>query len=178
MGARPNAGSSPRTNRSTSPRVSSSSSKRAVDRVTAGGLTAQAVAELVGGRLLGDGAVTIRTVRPLDRAGPEALSFAISNRYAEELRASRAGAVLVPDALAEAEPGPRTRIVVRDPYAALTRVMGVLFPPAPAAPGVDPTVRIGPGSVLGAGVRLGPFVVLGRSVRLGDRCQVAEGVSL
>jgi UDP-3-O-[3-hydroxymyristoyl] glucosamine N-acyltransferase len=146
--------------------------------VTAGGLTAQAVAELVGGRLLGDGAVTIRTVRPLDRAGPEALSFAISNRYAEELRASRAGAVLVPDALADAEPGPRTRIVVRDPYAALTRVMGVLFPPAPAAPGVDATARIGPGSILGADVRLGAFVVLGQGVRLGDRCQLAEGVSL
>ena len=146
--------------------------------MTAGGLTAQAVADLVGGRLLGDGAVTIRTVRPLDRAGPEALSFAISNRYAEELRASRAGAVLVPDALADAEPGPRTRIVVRDPYAALTRVMGVLFPSAPATPGVDATARIGPGSVLGADVRLGAFVVLGRGVRLGDRCQLAEGVSL
>jgi UDP-3-O-[3-hydroxymyristoyl] glucosamine N-acyltransferase len=146
--------------------------------VTAGGLTAQAVADLVGGRLLGDGAVTIRTVRPLDRAGPEALSFAISTRYAEELRASRAGAVLVPDALAEAEPGPRTRIVVRDPYAALTRVMGILFPSASVKPGVDATARIGPGSVLGTDVRLGPFVVLGRGVRLGDRCQLAEGVSL
>jgi UDP-3-O-[3-hydroxymyristoyl] glucosamine N-acyltransferase len=146
--------------------------------VTAEGLTAQAVAELVGGRLLGDGAVTIRTVRPLDRAGPEALSFAISSRYAEELRASRAGAVLVPDALASAEPGPRTRIVVRDPYAALTRVMGVLFPAPPARPGVDATARVGPGCILGADVQLGPFVVLGRGVRLGDRCRLAEGVSL
>jgi len=146
--------------------------------VTAEGLTAQAVAELVGGRLLGDGAVTIRTVRPLDRAGPEALSFAISSRYAEELRASRAGAVLVPDALANAEPGPRTRIVVRDPYAALTRVMGVLFPAPPPRPGVDATVRVGPGCVLGAEVQVGPFVVLGRGVRLGDRCRLAEGVSL
>jgi UDP-3-O-[3-hydroxymyristoyl] glucosamine N-acyltransferase len=146
--------------------------------VSAEGLTAQAVAELVGGRLLGDGAVTIRTVRPLDRAGPEALSFAISSRYAEELRASRAGAVLVPDALANAEPGPRTRIVVRDPYAALTRVMGILFPAPPARPGVDATTRVGPGCILGTDVQLGPFVVLGRGVRLGDRCRLAEGVSL
>jgi UDP-3-O-[3-hydroxymyristoyl] glucosamine N-acyltransferase len=146
--------------------------------VTAEGLTAQAVAELVGGRLLGVGAVTIRTVRPLDRAGPEALSFAISSRYAEELRASRAGAVLVPDALAEAEQGPRTRIVVPDPYAALTRVMGVLFPAPRARPGVDATARVGPGCLLGTDIQVGPFVVLGRGVRLGDRCQLAEGVSL
>ena len=144
----------------------------------AGALTAQAVAELVGGRLLGDGAVTIRAIRPLDRAGPEALSFAISSRYAEELRASRAGAVLVPDALANAEPGPRTRIVVQDPYAALARVMDALFPAVPPSPGVDPTARIGPGCILGTDVQLGPFVVLGRGVHLGARCRLAEGVSL
>ncbi len=144
----------------------------------AGALTAQAVAELVGGRLLGDGAVTIRAIRPLDRAGPEALSFAISSRYAAELRASQAGAVLVPDALADAEPGPRTRIVVRDPYAALARVMDALFPAAPPSPGVDATARLGPGCVLAADVQLGPFVVLGRGVRVGARCRLAEGVSL
>jgi len=40
--------------------------------VTSGGLTAQAVADLVGGRLLGDGGVRISTVRPLDSAGPDA----------------------------------------------------------------------------------------------------------
>ena len=141
------------------------------------GLTAQAVADLVGGRLLGDGGVVLRAVRPLDRAGPEALSLAISSRYAEQLKTSRAGVVLVPDALAGAE-GPATRIIVRDPYAALVRAMGALFPPAAIVPGVDVTARLGAGCVLGADVAIGPFSVLGRGVHLGDRCQVAEGVSL
>jgi UDP-3-O-[3-hydroxymyristoyl] glucosamine N-acyltransferase len=146
--------------------------------VTAAGLTAQAVADLVGGRLLGDGAVVVRSVRALDQAGPEAISLAVSARYAEELRASRAGTVLVPDALAEAPEGSRARIVVRDPYAALVQVIGALYPPSSAQPGVDSTARLGAGCVLGEGVSVGPFVVLGRGVRLGDRCQVAEGVSL
>lgn len=145
--------------------------------MTPASLTAQAVADLVGGRLLGDGTVVVRTVRALGSAGPEAISLAVSKRYADELRASRAGAVLVPDALAEAE-GPPARIVVRDPYAALVRVIGALFPPVAAPPGVDPTARLGAGCVLGQGVSVGPFVVLGRGVRLGDRCQLAEGVSL
>ena len=141
------------------------------------GLTAQAVADLVGGRLLGDGGVVLHAVRPLDRAGPEALSLAISPQYAEQLTASRAGAVLLPDALAGLG-GPATRIIVRDPYAALVRAMGALFPPAAFVPGVDATARIGAGCVLGADVAIGPFSVLGRGVHLGDRCQVAEGVSL
>lgn len=141
-------------------------------------LTAQAVAELVGGRLLGDGAVVIRMVRPLGRAGPDALSLAVSPRYADELRASEAGAVLVPEGLAEPPVGSRARIVVRDPYAALARVIPILFPPPPARPGIDPTARLGAGCVLGEGVSVGPFTVLGRGVRLGDRCRLAEGVSL
>jgi UDP-3-O-[3-hydroxymyristoyl] glucosamine N-acyltransferase len=141
-------------------------------------MTAQAVADLVGGRLLGDGGVVLLSVRPLDRAGPEALSLAVSRRYADQLRMSHAGAVLVSDELAAVEGGPPARIVVRDPYAALVRAIGALFPPAEVAPGVDQTARIGPGCVLGADVTIGPFVVLGRNVRLGDRCRVAEGVSL
>ena len=146
--------------------------------MTQAGLTAQAVADLVGGRLLGDGTVVVRSVRALATAGPEAVSLAVSTRYAEELRISRAGLVLVPEALAESPEGPRARVVVGDPYAALVRVMGELFPPEAPAPGVDPTARLGPGCVLGAGVSVGPFVVLGRGVRLGDRCRLAEGVSL
>lgn len=142
------------------------------------GLTAQAVADLVGGRLLGDGTVTVSAVRALDRAGPDTISLAVSPRYAEALRRSRAGAVLVPPALAETPDGPAARIVVPDPYAALVRVMAALAPAAEVAPGIDPSARIGPGCVLGPDVTLGPFVVLGRDVRLGARVRLAEGVSL
>lgn len=146
--------------------------------MTPAGLTAQAVAELVGGRLLGDGTVVVRAVRALDRAGPDAISLAVSARYAGELQASQAGAVLVPEALAQPPAGARARIVVGDPYLALVRVIGALFPPVIPPPGVDPTARLGPGCVLGQDVTVGPFVVLGRAVRLGDRCRLAEGVSL
>lgn len=140
-------------------------------------MTAQAVADLVGGRLLGDGGVVLLSVRPLDRAGPEALSLAVSRRYADQLRVSHAGAVLVPNELAGVEGGP-PKIVVGDPYAALVRAIGALFPPAETMPGIDQTARIGPGCVIGADVSVGPFAVLGRNVRLGDRCRLAEGVSL
>jgi UDP-3-O-[3-hydroxymyristoyl] glucosamine N-acyltransferase len=146
--------------------------------VTSAGLTAQAVADLVGGRLLGDGTVVLRTIRALDSAGPEAISLAVSPKYAEQLRECRAGLVLVPAELADLAGGPRTRVVVPDPYAAMVRVMGALFPPAAAGPGVDATARLGAGVVLGDGVSIGPYVVVGRDVRLGDRCVVAEGVSL
>ena len=146
--------------------------------MTTGTLTAQAVADLVGGRLLGDGAVPISAVRPLDKAGPDALSLAVSARYAAELGSSRAGAVLVPEALAGGGSGARALIVVPDPYAALVRVVRALFPEEPPPRGIDPTARIGPGSELGSDVSIGPYVVLGRNVRLGARSRLAQHVTL
>lgn len=133
---------------------------------------------MVGGRLLGDGEVRISTVGSLGRAGPDALSFAVSGRYAADLDNSRAGAVLVPEALATSTTGPRTRIVVPDPYRALVRVLHALYPSEAPEVGIDPTVRVGAGTVLGPDVSIGPFAVLGRNVRLGARCRLAEGVSL
>jgi UDP-3-O-[3-hydroxymyristoyl] glucosamine N-acyltransferase len=41
-------------------------------------LSAQAVAELVGGRLFGDGGVELEELAPLDRAGAHALTFLVS----------------------------------------------------------------------------------------------------
>ncbi len=146
--------------------------------MTSEGLTAQAVADLVGGRLLGDGGVLLTSVGPLDRAGPGTLSLAVSPRYAGALKFSRAGAVLVPPALADSAVGPAARIVVGDPYGAIVLVIRRLFPAAEAPPGIDPTARIGPGCELGADIALGPFVILGRGVRLGDRCRLSEGVSI
>jgi UDP-3-O-[3-hydroxymyristoyl] glucosamine N-acyltransferase len=146
--------------------------------VTGSSLTAQAVADLVGGRLLGDGEVRIDAVRPLDRAGPDALSFAISSRYATDLSSSRAGAVLITEELAGGASGPRARIVVRDPYQALVQVIHALFPDGRSEAGVDPTARMGTGTTLGAGVALGAYVVLGRGVRVGARTRLAEHVSL
>lgn len=132
-------------------------------------LSAQAVADLVGGRLLGDGAVVLRTVAPLDRAGPESLSLAVSRAYIDALRVTRAGAVLVPEMLATVADGPSVRIVVEDPARALTRAMQELYflPPRPA--GVDPTARIGRGVRLGPDVCLEAYAVIGDGAQLGAR---------
>ncbi|HEY7503413.1 MAG TPA: UDP-3-O-(3-hydroxymyristoyl)glucosamine N-acyltransferase [Gemmatimonadales bacterium] len=146
--------------------------------MTSAGLTAQAVADLVGGRLLGDGGAVVSSVGPIDRAGPGSLTMAVSPRYAAALAGSAASAVLVPPALADAAAGPAARVVVPDPYGAMIRVIRRLFPAAEPPPGVDPTARIGPGALLGAQVTIGPQAVLGAGVRLGDRCRLGPGVVL
>ncbi len=141
-------------------------------------LTAQAVAELVSGRLVGDGTRLLTAVGPLDGADGGMLSFLTSARYLQAFRASTAGAVLL-RAEHEAEPeGPAVRIVVPDPHAALTCVLVAMFPKARPAPGIDATARIGAGTILGLDVSIGAHAVVGRDVVLGSRVRLGAGVVL
>jgi UDP-3-O-[3-hydroxymyristoyl] glucosamine N-acyltransferase len=86
--------------------------------------------------------------------------------------------VLIPEDLAGGASGPRTRIIVRDPYEALVRVIRKLFPEDQPDPGIDSTACIGAGTVLGAEVSIGAYAVLGRGVRLGARTRVAHHASI
>ena len=138
-------------------------------------LTAAEVAALIGGELVGEGAVPLSGVAPLDRAGPGDLSFLASGKYLPEFQQSRAGAVLCRAEHRAAEPGPSTRIVVPDPHRALLLVVGSLYPPPPRRPAVHATAVVEPGAVLGADVTLGPYVVVGPGARLGDRVTIMAG---
>jgi UDP-3-O-[3-hydroxymyristoyl] glucosamine N-acyltransferase len=153
-------------------------------------LTAGQVADLAGGKLVGNGDTLIAGVAPLHRAGPGDLSFLATPRYLAAFRESKAGAVLVaPDFQGETE-GPATRIVVESPHGALTRVLEKLAPGAPPAWGVHGSAKVGPGArwsgriavaegvVIGPDARLGtdcvlgPQVVIGAGARLGDGCRI------
>ncbi len=141
-------------------------------------LTAQAVADLVGGRLLGEGETPLTGVGPIDRAGAGLLTFLSSAKYLPEFRASRAAAVLVPQEFADEPLGPRTRIVVDDPHRALRETLLALAPePVPSA-GIHPTATIGRGTSLGQDVTIGPHAILGENVRLGARSRLGAGVVL
>lgn len=139
-------------------------------------LTAQAVADLVGGRLFGDGNVTLRSVGALDRAGPDTLSFLASVRFRPAFGSSQAGAVLITPEMANEPGGPATRIVVPKPQEALQALLPVLYPPVTVRPGIDSSVRIGRGAKLGEGLTLGPFVVIGAGAEIGDGSVLETGV--
>ncbi len=141
-------------------------------------LTAQAVADLVGGRLLGNGALPLTAVGPLDRADGGTLSFLSGARYLGMFHRSSAGAVLLRDEHAAESDGPATRIVVDDPGQAILRVVPLLFPEEAPVWGVDPTAVIGQGTSWDGEVSIGAHAVLGRNVRLGARCRIGPGVVL
>lgn len=112
---------------------------------------------------------------PLDRAGPDDLSFLHSGRYLAAFRASRAGAALVSQEFAGERGGPTVRVIVPDMAVALAQAAEAFSPPAEPRRGVDPAARVAPDAVVGPECFVGPFVVVGDGARIGARTIVEAG---
>jgi UDP-3-O-[3-hydroxymyristoyl] glucosamine N-acyltransferase len=157
-------------------------------------LSADALAEMLGARRVGDGGVELRRPATLATAGPGDLGFLANPAYRDQLRTTRASAVIVAEDALEA--CPCTALVVDDPYLAWSRALDRFAPSNDAVPGVherafvdpaaevDPTAEIGPMAVIEAGARIGPGAVVGpgcviaRGARLAERVRLVANVTI
>lgn len=163
--------------------------------MTAGGATPTSLgklAELAGGQVRGNADLLISGVAPLDRAGPDELSFLANPKYRGRLDSTGAGAIIVHPSLDGAVD--RSLLLHANPYLAFARILThfhpVSAPPAGVQAGavVDPsaevaaTASIAAGCVVGAGVKIGAGTVLHPNVTvypgaaIGDLCIVHAGV--
>ena len=162
--------------------------------------TVEQLAELVRGRLVGDGSVPIRSARPVAEAGPGDITFIENDRFAKLLRGSAASAAIVGPHFSlgrnEAEQ-PLAVIEVDDPMAAFlavrshltgeskTRWTGI-HPQAWVAPtakidanvAIYPFVYVGDGAVVGEGTTLRPGAVVSEGCKLGRDCIVHSNAVL
>jgi len=133
------------------------------------------IVELVGGRYTGPADRFISGVNTLADAGADQLSFLSNPRYASQLAATRAGAILV----AEDLPGDDPRYVrVANPYLAWARVIERWFVPRPPLTGISPQASISPTARLGANVAVGAFTTIGDDVVVGDGTTIYSNVAV
>ena len=132
--------------------------------------------------LRGEGSLTISGVGTLAAATPAQLSFLANPRYRGELRACRAGAVVLrADDAAEC---PGAALIAADPYVAFAKIAAIFDVPPAAAPGahatavvapdasIDPSASIGPFCVVEAGAVIGPGATIGSHCVIGPDCRV------
>ncbi|MBV8380156.1 MAG: UDP-3-O-(3-hydroxymyristoyl)glucosamine N-acyltransferase [Paucibacter sp.] len=156
------------------------------------------IAAALGGDLLGDPALRIERIAPLETADAHAISFLANPRYNAQLATSLAGCVIVAAASAEAAAARGAALVVADPYLHFARLTQWWAAHArPAAPAtihasavvaadahVEPGVEIGPlavvesGARIEAGARIGAHCVVGRNARVGADTRLAPNVTL
>ena len=136
-----------------------------------------------GGEIAGDPEFEVRRVATLENASPDSIAFLANARYLPQLKATRAGAVIVGESGRSATRIPR--IVCANPYAYFARV-SALFNPAPAARAavhasavVDPSAQVAGDAEIGAcavieeGVKLDNQIQVGHNVRIGAHTAIA-----
>jgi len=136
-------------------------------------MTAAELAEATGGELIGDASISVRAIAPLDRAGPEELSFLSSARYAPLLEETGAGVVLVSPDLRETPGTPRARIVVPNPHEALLALIPRLYRPVVHPTGIHPAARVGRNVLVGDDVCIEAGAVVEDDVVIGERTWIA-----
>ncbi|WP_372618927.1 UDP-3-O-(3-hydroxymyristoyl)glucosamine N-acyltransferase [Falsiroseomonas sp.] len=148
-------------------------------------LTLAEAAAIAGGELRGgDPATRIAGVGPLDAAGGAEISFLDNRRYAGQLAATRAAAVVLAADFAERLPAGVAAIVTGQPYLGFARIAARLHPAPPPRPGIHPSAVVDPGARLGEGCEVGPLAVIGAGAEIGPGCVigphavVGEGVVL
>lgn len=139
-------------------------------------LTAAELAEATGGRLVGDAAVAVSAIAPLDRAGPEELSFLASARYAPQLATTGAGVVLVSPELEDTPGTPRARIVVDKPHEAMLTLIPRFYRPVVHTPGVHPSAHVGRAASLGRDVCVDAGAVIEDGAVIGNRSWIGAHV--
>lgn len=157
-------------------------------------MTLGLIAEQVKGVLVGPyGDREIRSVRPMNEAGPFDLTFLANPKYRKSVPALKAGAILVSERLPEAA---IPQVVVPSPYLAMALLMQHFYPLPEPEHGISPqayvhqealisdNVEIRAGCVVEKGARIGSGTILypgcsiGYGVEIGERCILYPRVTL
>ena len=137
------------------------------------------IAQALGGRLDGDGAIEIsRLVHPARAERPSDLALAISADAAALLTRTKAQAAVV--STHRPVPAGSLRAIISVPEGRLAFAkLSALFDPGPAHDaGIHPTAVVAPDAVLGEAVSIGPFSVVGARTRVGARTTIMPHVTI
>jgi UDP-3-O-[3-hydroxymyristoyl] glucosamine N-acyltransferase len=160
--------------------------------------TLREIAAALGGDLLGDDALRITRIGPLESADGETIAFLANPRYAAQLGTTQAACVIVAPASAEAAAARGAALVTPDPYLYFARLSqwwaarvrplpaasihpsAVIAPDAQIAAGADigPLAVIESGAVIAEGARIGPHTVIGARARIGAGTRIAANVTI
>jgi UDP-3-O-[3-hydroxymyristoyl] glucosamine N-acyltransferase len=136
-----------------------------------------ALAERVGGRVIGDPTVQIIGVAELDTAAAEHLSYVEDSKHFEAARNSKAGCLIASEQFLTAEPShAKTLIVVPKPKLAFALIAPILHPPVQREPTIHPTAVIAETADVALSAYVGPHVCIGEHARVGVNTQLEAGV--
>ena len=137
-------------------------------------MTVQELAEVVNGRVIGDGETQIERIADLDQAREGEIAYADNEKFFATALASKASCLIVPQA--DKFPG-RTLIEVRNPKLAFAQIGAVLHPTR-REPSIHPSAVVAETAHVSPTAYIGPNVCVGEHVTIGEDCVLHANVVL
>ena len=134
------------------------------------------LAEYVGGKVIGDPKIAIKSTSTLGRAGEGDISFLANSKYEKQVRTTKASAVIVGKEIAGASV---SFLVVEDPYYAFMQIMVLLHGHRKHKKvGISPHATISDSAKVGADCHIHDFVTIADEARVGNGCIIYPCVSI
>ena len=133
------------------------------------------IAKLVNGDVIGDGALVVDSLCPIEGAADNSLIFADGNDNLKKAATITAAAVLVAEHVTEFN---KPIIRVAEPLLAFITLLKHFYPERKALPGIHPTAVIAEDVILGVGVSIAPYVVIESGAVIGDYCVIKSHVHI
>ncbi len=127
------------------------------------------IADALGCELAGDASLEIRGVAGMEQAGPDELTFLANAKYAHKVKYTRAGAILVSEAIRDQA---ISSLVSVNPYLDFARALELFYQPPRPAPGIHPMASIAATADIAEEVSIGAFAVIGEGVRVGAKTAI------
>ncbi|MCK4983080.1 MAG: hypothetical protein KAS17_09165, partial [Victivallaceae bacterium] len=124
-------------------------------------LTAQQIAEKIGGKLIGDPNTVITGASSLETSKQNQITFLGSKKYLPQLAESQAGVILITKDLEKELSGGHNYIICDNVDLAFSEIL-LIFAPEPItyAPGIHPSALIDQSVSVGQNVYIGANVVI------------------
>ena len=138
-------------------------------------MTVQELAEIVNGRVVGDGGTRIERIADLINADQNEIAYVENEKLFEAAAESKASCLIVKDA---ARFSGRTVIEVSNPKLAFSLIGAALHPTVRREPTIHPTAVVAANADIALTAYVGPNVCVGEYVRVGAYTRIEAGVVL
>jgi UDP-3-O-[3-hydroxymyristoyl] glucosamine N-acyltransferase len=134
--------------------------------------TLQQVADIIGGKIEGDGSATVYTLCKIEKGTKGGLGFLANPKYTHYIYETAATGIIVDNDFMPEKPIVTTIIRVTDPYSAFAKLLAFYDNQTKPAATVSDKADVSATAVIGSNVYIGAFAVIGNGVTVGDNCYI------
>ena len=120
------------------------------------------LARLVQGELVGQADLGLQGLASLELAEPQHIAFVNADKYVEQAKVSKAGALIVTPELQQQLDTHQNFIVVANPYLAFA-ILTHVFERKHTQTGIESTAKIHPSAIISESAYIGHYVVVGEN---------------